>query len=199
MPARVPKVTPMSRATIEEAAELFVREASPGTLTGQAMLPVHEIAEFRLAELFGVEFHVGQLPLGVEARFEGDTLILSAQVYDELLENKPRPRFTIAHEIGHCALHRQALLLLNDARRAGQVVLYRRESIESYRDPEWQANVFAATALMPRAAVCEIDRTLHRRIRSLLPDRVASKLGVSLDAAKIRVAQLIDDGFIEGI
>ena len=90
MSGRVPLVPPMSRSAIEDVASAFVAKVSPETATGNRMLPIHEVAEFRLAELFGVEFNVGQLPIGIEGRFEGDTLTLNTYVYNELLMGKSR-------------------------------------------------------------------------------------------------------------
>jgi hypothetical protein len=196
MSVRVPKVRPLSRVAIEDLAEAFVATVSRGTLNGKVCLPVEKIVEFKLADLFGVEFHVDNLPAGVEGRFEGNTLTLAPEVYTQLLQGVPRSRFTVTHEIGHCALHREILQLLNSEERRGLVVLHRRDTIESYRDPEWQANTFAGAALMPVGAVMAIAATLPPQFSGLLPDRVAAKMGVSVEAAKIRVGGLRDRGMI---
>lgn len=188
----VPRVSPLSRAAIEGVAESFVRRVCPDALVGKRCLPVEEIVEFQLAELFGVEFHVNELPAGVEGRFEGNTLTLSTEVYSQLQEGVPRARFTVAHEIGHCALHRNILNRMNALAQHAQVALYRRETVESFRDPEWQANVFAGSALMPISAVINIAESLPTKFRRLLPDRVASKMRVSAEAAAIRVRSLIE-------
>jgi hypothetical protein len=187
---RVPKVQPLSRAAIERIAESFVAKVSPESLSGSARLPVQKIVEFQLPDLFDVQFHVDDLPVGVEGRFEGNTLTLATEVYNELLQGLARPRFTVAHEIGHCALHRHILQLLNRAEHRGRVVLYRRDTVEAFRDPEWQANVFAGAALMPLGAVKSVQATLPAKFLRLLPDRVASKMGVSVEAAKVRISVL---------
>lgn len=190
MSVRVPKVRPLPRAAIEQVAEAFVATVSPSTLAGKARLPVEKIVEFQLSELFRVDFHVDTLPVGVEGRFEGNTLTVAPDVYTQLLKGVPRSRFTVAHEIGHCALHREMLELLNSDQHRGIVMLHRRDTIESFRDPEWQANVFAATALMPLGAVKAVEATLPAQFKGLLPDRVAAKMGVSVEAARIRVRGL---------
>jgi hypothetical protein len=177
-------------------AEAFVGTVSPASLTGKAKLPVQQIVEFELSEIFGVEFDVDDLPIGVEGRFEGNILTLATKVYDELLNGTPRSRFTVAHELGHCALHREILQYLNSERKKGQVALFRRDTIESFRDPEWQANVFASAALMPLGAVKAVESTLPRPFKGLLPDRLAAKMGVSVEAARIRVRLLKERGMI---
>ncbi len=190
------EVRPLSRVAIERIAESFVAKVSPRTLTGEMQLPVHTIVEFKMPNLFGVDFAVDDLPEGVEGRFEGNTLTLTTEVYNQLLEGVARSRFTVAHEIGHCALHREILQLLNRAEQKGRVVLYRRDTVESFRDPEWQANVFAGAALMPFGAVKSVEDALPPKFRGLLPDRLASKMGVSVAAARIRVRVLKERGLI---
>lgn len=196
MSIRVPKVQPLSRQAIEGIAEAFVARVSPSTLDGSKALPVEHIAEFKLADLFGVQFHVDNLPSGVEGRFEGQTLTLATEVYNQLLRGVPRSRFTVAHEIGHCAMHRRILQFLNSETNTKAVALYRRDTIESFRDPEWQANVFAGAVLMPIGAVKTIEASLPHQFRRLLPDRLASRMGVSEEAARIRVRVLRDRGAI---
>ena len=196
MSVRIPAVAPMSRIAIEQVAHTFVAKVSPSTLTGLAKLPVTEIVEFRLEKLFDVLFDVGDLPNDVEARFDGDTLTLSTEVYEQLLQGKPRPRFTVMHEIGHCALHRTILRHLNSKKEQFTAVLYRRGALEAFRDPEWQANAFAAAALMPIGAVQAIAENLRKTFPGLLADRLASKMGVSIDAAQLRVKLLKEQGTI---
>jgi hypothetical protein len=76
------------------------------------------------------------------------------------------------------------------------VVLFRRGAIDAFRDPEWQANAFAAAALMPIGAVRAIADGVRRTFPGLLVDRLASKMGVSIDAAGLRVKLLKEQGAI---
>ena len=75
MSAKIPAVTPMSRAAIESAAHSFVAKVSPETLTGITKLPVSQIVEFRLEELFDVQFEVADLPQrrrgSIRRRYDG--------------------------------------------------------------------------------------------------------------------------------
>lgn len=60
-------------------------------------------------------------------------------VYQGAVEGRGRDRMTLAHELGHLLLHRGQPL---------QRVLPG-QKLKPYRDPEWQADVFAAELLMP--------------------------------------------------
>lgn len=90
-------------------------------------------------------------------------------VYDNAIEGSPRDRFTIAHEIGHLFLHDDV-----------SVSFARNEkSIPAYKDPEWQANTFAAELLVPLS-----------RIRGLTIEEIAKKYSVSKKVAQIQASYI---------
>ena len=90
-------------------------------------------------------------------------------VYDNAIEGSPRDRFTIAHEIGHLFLHDDV-----------SVSFARNEkSIPAYKDPEWQANTFAAELLVPLS-----------HIRGLTIEEIAKKYSVSKKVAQIQASYL---------
>lgn len=97
----------------------------------------------------GLKYGVVELPFGEEARFDPgeNSILLSPETYDMLYADKPRARFTFAHELGHAVMHGN---YLKEA-LAGRVprIMYKRASIQAFCDPEWQANTFAASFLMP--------------------------------------------------
>jgi len=97
-------------------------------------------------------------------------LSLREDVYDGLCRGVGRDRFTACHELGHWMLHRGSTL-----NRVG-----REKHIPAYRDPEWQANEFSASILMPRPLISR-----YRSAREIAQD-----FGVSLDAADYRVRKL---------
>lgn len=68
-----------------------------------------------------------------------NTLSIKSSVYLGALQENGRDRFTLAHELGHYFLHRNA------------VQFARAESggIPKYCEPEWQANTFASMLLIP--------------------------------------------------
>lgn len=94
-------------------------------------------------------------------------------------ESKMRQRFTIAHEIGHFALHRDRI-----GNGIRDTILYRSKLSNSL---EAEANRFAATLLMP---ISKIRSSLIAR--SLARTREAAKVlaeeyEVSVDAMEIRL------------
>lgn len=70
-------------------------------------------------------------------------LKIREDVYNDAINNVPRHRFTIAHEIGHTFLH------------DNNTIAFARgdEEVLPYENPEWQANVFAAELLAPADAI----------------------------------------------
>lgn len=89
-----------------------------------------------------------------------------------------RQRFTLAHEIAHFIKHRKQL-------EAGGIVdnaLYRSLLPEPM---EWEANRYAAQLLMPLSAM---QKLWAAGVKS--PSLLALHLGVSEQAAEIRLAQL---------
>ena len=187
----VPKVLPLSWQKIEDVTESLVKEVSPATLNAAQPFPIFELCEFRLEELCGVSLVVENLPIEVEGRFEGDELILNEHVYHGAMNSESRARFTLAHELGHCVLHKEQLQELNSRPKAN--VLYRRGTFPIYRDPEWQANAFAASILMPVVAMQEIRRTVSI---DALPETVSKRLQVSRISAEYRIERLTEIGVL---
>ena len=89
-------------------------------------------------------------------------------VYDGAIAGNARDRFTIAHEIGHLWLHRPGNLAL--ARNSSK------EDIPAYKDPEWQANTFAAELLLPPEGT-----------QGLLLDEIVARYGVSYQVGNIQI------------
>lgn len=97
-----------------------------------------------------------------------------------------RQRFSVAHELGHVLLHRDAAFHLDD--RA--IIGFRSEESSLGKDPrEVEANQFAAELLMPEAF---IRRDLHRLNDQPIDDvieELASSYGVSVQAMTIRISR----------
>jgi Zn-dependent peptidase ImmA (M78 family) len=96
-------------------------------------------------------------------------LMLRQDVYLRAAEKKGRDRFTVAHEAGHALMHIGTLNRLEPS-----------QQIPPYKDPEWQANRFAAALLMPRHLV--------RQCTSV--DEIVRDFGVSREAAVNRAKAL---------
>jgi Zn-dependent peptidase ImmA (M78 family) len=93
-------------------------------------------------------------------------------------DNGNRQRFTLAHEIAHFIKHRKQL-------EGGDIIdnaMYRSLLPEPM---EWEANRYAAQLLMPLSAM---KKLWNEGLRD--PAVIATRLGVSEQAAKIRIDQL---------
>lgn len=96
--------------------------------------------------------------------------MIREDVYDAAVEDQPRHRFTVAHEVGHALMHIGTLNRL--PKSTGKV--------PAYMDPEWQANRFAAALLMPRHLV----RTC------VSVDEIMQRFRVSRESAVLRIRTL---------
>jgi Zn-dependent peptidase ImmA (M78 family) len=112
-------------------------------------------------------------------------VIVSEATYRGAYQGNGRDRFTIVHETYHGIRHRTQIR--TKLVHAGQLVLHRRSTIEPFRDPEWQANVFAAAVLMPRSMVHAMAEDVGRHS---LVTAMIDVFGVSRKAAEVRVDQL---------
>lgn len=93
-------------------------------------------------------------------------------------DNSPvRQRFTISHELGHIVLHH------NEKSGDYQIVDYRGNN-NTYDPKEHEANIFAASLLMPKNKAIEIWNSLHD------VDDFAKAFQVSKVAAAIRLQNL---------
>lgn len=97
-----------------------------------------------------------------------------------------RQRFTIAHELGHLALHRHLIGqgLDDRAMRSSQPGCYDNSLITKYEETE--ANQFAAALLMPKESVLKAALRLDKDIPEL-----ARYFGVSESAMSIRLSTLM--------
>ena len=92
-------------------------------------------------------------------------------VYEGAYNGNGRDRFTLAHELGHYLMHGKEHVKLARVQA--------NKKLEAFKNPEWQANTFAAELLMPITL-------LH----SDNPFKIASDFGVSLSAANFRVKKI---------
>lgn len=94
-----------------------------------------------------------------------NALNIRQDVYIAACNDDPRHRFTIAHELGHYFIHDD---VTSFSRCSSQ------KSVPTYRDPEWQANVFGSAFLMPKSL-----------IRGMTAFEVAKACKTSLQSAEI--------------
>lgn len=108
-------------------------------------------------------------------------VVIREDVYEAASEGQGRARFTMAHELGHFVLHQQLCLAFG-----GQSY----GPVPSYRDAEWQSNVFAAELLMP------CDEVEGSALKS--PTELVKAYGVSQRAAEVQWQVYRSEGILDG-
>jgi len=187
---RVPVVSGMSKEGIERAALRFLQKYNPESLASPSPVPIADIIEFDMPnEHLNLVVRVGTLPPPLEAITDSITrpgmidLVLDILTYEALRDGNCRARFTAAHEAGHIELHAHQM---PDAFHTGMYQAFaRRSDLPAYRDPEWQANYFAACVLMNREVMKAIVAKHGRSAEA-----VSDLLQVSLPAASRRLMYL---------
>jgi Zn-dependent peptidase ImmA (M78 family) len=157
--------------------------------TGGYDVPVDVIS---IANTLGIVVHT--LPL--EGSVSGMLVVQGelAAIAVNAADGSPRQRFSIAHEIGHYLLHRDASDLFVD----GATIYHRDErSTKGTRFQEIDANAFAAELLMPRQIL--VERLDNQPLHVLDDDAIynlAGYFGVSVQAMTIRLVRL---GLLTGL
>jgi len=134
---------------------------------------------------------IQDLPNSIEALidFNNKQIVLSDSTHENLINNIPRAKFTLAHEIGHSILHNN---YMNGIIEDGGTIKYlNRGNIPSYKDSEWQANYFAGAFLMP---YIHMERLI---IGNKSLKEISNIFGTSSQATKIRydnVLKIINSG-----
>lgn len=181
---KVPAVSPLSRRKIELIAEHFLSKVQPECLCSPIRFDVERCFDVTLP-VKGYQPDLVDLGPGIEGLTDPihKVVRIPPRIYEDMVAGDGRARFTVSHEIGHVILHAQQVreIMVN----CGQDGLKRRSDIEAYRDPEWQANAFAAAVLMPETAVKQIMEEKHGSAAL-----VAIRLQVSTLAADYRLKNL---------
>lgn len=169
------RVPPLRRIEIREQA-MKVRSAFG------LSEPIIDLARFVEYELSGAGY-VYDIVSGDEmgddeaqAFPDSGVIRIREDIYDALIHQDRRARFTIAHEIGHLVLHQGIPL-----RWVGAPQNNVSRTHAFFEDSEWQADTFAAEFLMP---VELIQKYCTKAVE------IAEVFGVSLDAALIRLSAL---------
>lgn len=95
------------------------------------------------------------------------TMYIREDVYNGAVQKNPRHRFTLCHELGHYIIHYP------------QNISYARGNVPIYRNPEWQANVFAAELMAP-----------YNLIKNLSIDDIVNKCMISYSVASIQYSYI---------
>lgn len=96
-------------------------------------------------------------------------MIIREDVYNRAVQGNPRDRFTLCHELGHYLLHQP------------ENITYARGNIPAFRNPEWQANTFAAELMAPGYL-----------IQNMSVSEIVEKCGISRQAAEIQKKSYVE-------
>jgi Zn-dependent peptidase ImmA (M78 family) len=119
---------------------------------------------------------------GLFVRIDGRPIIS----YNQNQRNKPRERFTIAHELGHFFLHSNKNVFVD---KNPKVMFRNNASSTGEQLQEKEANHFAAALLMPKKLIkTEIDNIQNNTLNPI--EYLASKFKVSEQAMTFRLANL---------
>lgn len=128
-----------SRNEIERAATALREEAGVGE---QLPVPLEQIATFLGFESIGFQPTPGSPDT---AKISGMIDYQKQKIFVNTVQSLERQRFTLAHEVGHAYLHK-------NAGPVPAIVDFRAEMDNPNSEKEKEANQFAAALLMPREA-----------------------------------------------
>jgi Zn-dependent peptidase ImmA (M78 family) len=173
----VPVVPSLSQAQIEKEATAFLKIVSPKTLDIAGPTPVLEIFENKM-DLFDFDIVVGKNIKGLPGMTDVTHryIQISISTYKKLEKDFPHARFTVAHEFGHAYLH---------GRSPSRPLFSKRNQLRPFEDPEWQANTFAASLLMPQKTMWLLFLK-----KAMTVENVMETYAVSWSAATRRVLKL---------
>lgn len=174
------EVRPLSWDKIGEVAESIRVQLG---LSSHPSFPIVTVVE----EILSLRFELFDFEIGTHNEMDGaegltcpngNFIMIREDVYEKACEGDARARFTLAHELGHWALHSNSNMPL--ARKVSSAV------VPAYRRAEPQANQFAAELLMPR-----------RLVQSYMDaNSIMTVFGVSKKAANARRDFLVKKGLI---
>lgn len=190
MSRKVPKVQKRTRRQIESISRSFLEKHFPGMLTTPQPLDVIEVWEI-LHDEYGLKTGVGELSHGVSGMCWPDgRLLVDEETYRRVVKGRGRARFTMCHEAGHGLMHAAELRHLMTSTES--MVLYSRRNLRPNVDPEWQANQFAASILMPVDAMkMVLDEAAGREISDTIYYFKVSRI-----AAELRINNLRRRGLV---
>lgn len=178
---------------IEELAEGFLEDFAPDRLDKPGHLNVLRALDCHMYTKYSFRSDIdSSLPHNVEGitNFAEMKISLRPEVYSGAAAGHGRPRFTIAHEIGHVVtIGGQMDKRIRFTDHVPQVVMPR-INVKDCQNPEWQANFFAGAVLMPRKVFWEGYENGEGR-----EDLAASIFGVSKGAFRTRLNVLLRFGW----
>lgn len=145
-------------------------------LSDERFFPVVHFLEYGLSEI-DENYSLEIVPIEdmadcyAETYPEQSKIVVREDVYNRAADGVPRDRFTIAHEIGHFIMHKPGKIVLARGRK--------KENIPAFKNPEWQANTFAAELLAPPSI-----------IKGLTLQEITKYCGVSSQVGHIQLSNI---------
>ena len=197
---QIPIVEGRSTAAIEMMAEAFLRKHQPCRLTLPGMTDVISLFDLVMPDAYGFNPVVDDnLPDGIlgQTDFAARTISITPHGYAGADSGEGWHRFTLAHEIGHVltiGTEMDLKMRFTSSTGTPSQVVQRRRNTPPYRDPEWQADCFAAALLMPRGPFAFQYRHLTEADRPI--KTLKRQFGVSGTAVRTRIARLEKYGWL---
>lgn len=141
---------------IDRIAMKIIQDFQPEMLSIAGQFDIEQFFEFDLKDLTGIATHYERLPPGIHGVTDSERMTSSVEL--ALLDdpaNMAFARSTIAHECGHAIIHvpefrrRKAVLRSIQDKADVSLKMYRKDQVETFRNPEWQAHRFAGALLVP--------------------------------------------------
>lgn len=180
---------------ISTKANAFLIDVSPTYLNSTHAFDFKMFIEFEMKHKLGVDISIKNEISDHEACYQPKQKRIAINeftIYYPLLnpqhELHCRARFTMAHEIGHVVLHRQILIKV----KPDECVSEKLEEVGSqnstlYKDPEWQADMFALFMLAPTSFINYIMRYNHYKSNNAIIRVIADQFKVSQEVAERRL------------
>lgn len=109
------------------------------------------------------------------------TIRLREDVYIGACKGKGRDRFTLAHELGHLLMHDESSIVFCKLESKGK--------IPTYRNPEWQADVFGGELLAPSYLISNMTKKEIRE-ECIVSGRCAKRQLQAIESEKKKRAVL---------
>lgn len=168
----VPIADPLSGQQIENYANQIVNGYQPAALHTPQPFDIERFYEIELEILTGVRGEYRECPPGIYGYTDINEMVsvVAVRLFDDPFQ-LPFQRSTTAHEACHAVLHarqfRRRKQWLKFVQNNQNLKLFRRERIEPFRDPEWQAWRMAKALLIPRPSLYTALRAGNRSVGEL--------------------------------
>lgn len=134
-----------------------------------------------MAQELGIDVKLSSLPMNVSGQISKTENGYEIKINRH--ESRQRQRFTLAHEIAHFLLHKDAIEGLGGTLKDN--VLYRSGAPETI---EYEANRLAAFIVMPENVLKEAYSRFGENLSEGAVEHLAEQFGVSKAAMEIRMA-----------